>query len=65
MEDKDKFCESCIYACPWDYTFERIMCSRTFEEKEPFDNACKCYIPESHADRVKILRGNKHDEEEY
>ena len=70
MDLIDRYCESCLYACPWDYEFEKIMCSKVFKEKEPFDTACEDYIPVKERKReARILtlskRGNIYDEEEY
>lgn len=64
MASVDKYCESCIYACPWDYKYEKIMCSKNFKEREPFDDACEFYIPEKDHNKMRVLRGT-YDKEEY
>ena len=49
------YCESCIYACPWDYSYNNIMCSRIFKEKEPFDVACEYYVESKEQGRKMTL----------
>lgn len=56
MEHTDCYCESCMYACPWDYKYDYIMCSRVFKEKQPFQKACKDYVASKDRYRNLVLR---------
>lgn len=49
------YCESCMYACPWDYSYNYLMCSRIFKEKEPFEPACEYYVTSKDRDRNLTL----------
>lgn len=61
MEKDICYCESCLYACPWDYTYNKIMCSRNFEEREPFDISCEFYIPEKDKFKQRVLKGDTNE----